>query len=450
MKNFQTRLWKHFQELKEAPAILRIDGDGKPQTESFWQWTRSIQNVAMALLEKGFKPGTRVGLIGLPRDAELELVVATWLLGGCAVPLPGDLERKGLLHCLARSGCTWIAVTDEATRSDLRGPGGDLPDHLKWLITDLDEDASSDPIFALQDLYRRGRHLIQRGKASALAKRIYGLKPRDPALIFFEPTPQDQWEGAFFGAHKMALQLDAIASQMGLSTDGDTSSVVASLCDGGHGPSLQFCLAALWAGATVALPGPKAFEDLPGLKPTFLIADHPHLESMGKRYRQRLERAPDILKKMASDDGDNAWIASLGSIGERAAKKFLYDPIRREFGPRLKGLYIAGGQCPVGLSPILAGADITLLGFFWLPEAGLSHVEHPDAHRPDSAGRPIEGLATKILDAKTGEIGELCLRGETLFDNYWAGDGLRKTDDKGWLRTGQLARLESGFLFVDP
>ncbi len=449
MKNFQTHLWKRFQEYKEIPALLRRDDGGSPASHSFWEWTRSIQNTAMGLLEQGFKPGARLALIGLERDVELEMVIATWLLGGCAVPLSSDLDRQDLLHCLARSGCGWLAVQDDRARAHIRGPGDGLPPHIQWIIAD-GEPSGGEQISALSDLQDQGRKLIARGKSKKLAKRIYGLDPKAPALIFFEPTPldHDQWEGAFFSADRLALQLPAIAAQMGLHPDDDPPARVASLCDGGHGPSLLFSLATLWAGATVALPDPQALDDLQAFKPTFLIADTPDLEEMGRRYRRRLEKAPDILKKLATDDGDISWLTSLGSLGERAARKFLYDPIRKEFGPNLKGLYIHGGQCPVGLTPILAGADITLLGFFWLPEAGLSHVEHPDAHREGSAGRPIEGLATKLDGARDDQSAELLLRGETLFNEYWAGQGYRRRDDQGWLHTGQEARLESGFLFL--
>jgi len=107
------------------------------------------------------------------------------------------------------------------------------------------------------------------------------------------------------------------------------------------------------------------------------------------------------------------------------------------------------GRADTTWREILERADVSILGYLALPEVGISHLEHPQARRAGSAGRPIEGIATRQAHARQGEVGELWLRGETLFDGYWCGTGPREINDEGWLPSGLDVRLESGFVFLE-
>lgn len=447
MRNFQTKFWKRFQEFKEAPAIYTVDG-GSRKSLDFWAWTRRIQNLAMGLMDAGFKAGTRMGFVAPNGRDWLDLAMATWLVGGCLVPLVPGRNREETLRCLGRSGCDWIVVVDDNERARLRGPGGSLPPHLQWVF--LDGQTTGKDSHAIDDLDETGRSFIRRGHAKKLAKRIYQLERDAPALILFDPEPDDDAEGALFSGIRVDRQLEGIARQMAI---GDTEGAsVASMMSFGWFSSFLITVATLYAGQSICLtPTLRDLSDeFEALRPTHLVCGPAYLEKLGTRWQQKLDDAPDLLKRLAGSDDDASTLSrALGSLGERTARRFLYDPIRDEFGGKLEVIHVFGGRCPLGLHPILDGAGIALLGHFGIPEAGITHVEHPEARRPDSAGRPIEGVATKIDGAKTGEVGELCLRGDTIFDDYWAGEGPRHVDDDGWLHTGLQARMESGFLFLE-
>ena len=447
MRNFPTKLWKRFQDYKEAPAVYTVD-DGQREVLSYWAWTRRIQNLAMAMMDRGFKTGMRMGFVAPNSRDWLDLAIATWLVGGCVVPLVPDSPRKETLRGLGRSGCDWIVVADANARTRLRGPGGKMPPHLQWIY--VDGEPTSEDTHGVGELEKSGRGLVRRGHTKKLAKRIYELDADAPTLILFDSEISEDSQGAFFTGTTVDLQLEAIVAQMGLPDDAEV--VLATVQSFGRFSSLLLALATLYAGHAVALaPTRQRLDDhFETLLPTHLVCGADYLKELADRWQQRLDDAPDFLKKIV-DTGEESpsWTRVLGSVGEKAARKFLYDPIRREFGGKLEAIHVFEGRCPVGLHPVLDGADIALLGHFGVPEAGITHVEHPEARRPDSAGRPIEGVATKIDGAKMGEVGELCVRGETIFEEYWAGQGPRKVDDEGWLHTGRQARLESGFLFLE-
>lgn len=77
-------------------------------------------------------------------------------------------------------------------------------------------------------------------------------------------------------------------------------------------------------------------------------------------------------------------------------------------------------------------------------------------HRPDSAGPavPVADLQIRADDGVTvlppGTVGELWARGPMIVRGYWnKPDATAETFVEGWVRTGDLARLdEEGFLFI--
>ena len=77
-------------------------------------------------------------------------------------------------------------------------------------------------------------------------------------------------------------------------------------------------------------------------------------------------------------------------------------------------------------------------------------------HRPDSCGPPVPVSDLKIMDVEgerelpVGEVGELWAKGPQVVKGYWnKPDATAQTFHEGWVRTGDLARLdEEGFCFI--
>lgn len=72
-----------------------------------------------------------------------------------------------------------------------------------------------------------------------------------------------------------------------------------------------------------------------------------------------------------------------------------------------------------------------------------------------SCGKPVQSVDVRILDGTgqelpRGEAGELCIRGRSAMDGYWRReDTTAETIVDGWLRTGDIARMdEAGYLYI--
>jgi acyl-CoA synthetase (AMP-forming)/AMP-acid ligase II len=85
-----------------------------------------------------------------------------------------------------------------------------------------------------------------------------------------------------------------------------------------------------------------------------------------------------------------------------------------------------------------------------------SHVGEDYLNRPDSAGPPVPISDLKIMspdgseELPTGEVGELWARGPQIVKGYWnQPEASAATFIQGWVRTGDLARLDGeGFVYI--
>jgi long-chain acyl-CoA synthetase len=94
---------------------------------------------------------------------------------------------------------------------------------------------------------------------------------------------------------------------------------------------------------------------------------------------------------------------------------------------------------------------------YGLTEAGPVTHANPlnDAHRHGFIGIPLSSTEAKIVDTATGEdvpagtIGELLVRGPQLMQGYWnrPAETAEALTPDGWLRTGDLARMEADGFF---
>ncbi|MDX9912417.1 MAG: AMP-binding protein [Phycisphaerales bacterium] len=96
-------------------------------------------------------------------------------------------------------------------------------------------------------------------------------------------------------------------------------------------------------------------------------------------------------------------------------------------------------------------------GFGMTETAPVTHWCRPGEYRPRSVGMPLPCVEQRIVDINTsrdlppGEEGELRLRGPNVMRGYFKRpeETARMFDERGWLRTGDMARIDrDGFLSI--
>lgn len=450
MHNFPTFIWRKFQDYKDLPALVSVDPKGKIEEETFWQWTRRVQRLAISLLNAGFEPGARIAMTPAGGRDWVDLAFAAWLVGGCLVPIPANRPRVQVLRALARTGCEWVVVPDVRQLQLLQGPSGKLPAHLRWIVFDkADTPPQVEHFHFLADLDAEGRSLAVRGWVDKLARVIFAIKPEQPSLILFDAEIGDDPHGAFFSGKKVAEMLQLLGEDLQLAEE----ACLVTALDLGNFPAWLITAATLLQGKKIAAgdSADEASSNLHHLNATHLICAPAFLERRARRLREDLHEADPALVAIGPDESApqvGGFAAKLGQLGKDAARKLFFDPLAREFGSRMKTVYLLGGRLSAESNDVLERADIEVLGLFGLPESGISHLERRGAQRPDTAGRPVQSFTCKVDGARREQSGEVLVRSHLLFDGYWDDTGPRSIDDEGWLHTGHNGYIQSGYLYL--
>ncbi len=114
----------------------------------------------------------------------------------------------------------------------------------------------------------------------------------------------------------------------------------------------------------------------------------------------------------------------------------------------LRAVPLGGGAIPAGLVRRAIEAGWPVVPTYGLSEAGSGVTASPTdeaAIHPDTAGRPLPGIGLRIAGPDAEGIGEIQVGGPSLFSGY-LGDPLATAaawSDDGWLRTGDLGRLDA-------
>lgn len=371
---------------------------------SYDEVDQAASNLAEALAARGVKKGDRVGAYGRNSDAYVLLWLACTRAGFIHVPLNFGLKGRELEYILNQSGVR-ILFTDPDTDAELENVEN-LPEQL-LRGSFLDE---SRPIDVLS-LAREG---------AADRNRVWDVDDLDLCQIIYTSGTTGLPKGGAM-THR-ALNMAYFSSIH--DCDYEHTDVVLSALPLYHAGQLHtfFMPQLLAGGRQIIVRGPEP-------KQVFELVERHQVNSFF---------APaTVWVNLLRDPGFTTQ--AMGSL-----RKVYYGasimpiPIIQEMRARLPGVqfYNCYGQSEVG------------------PLATVLRPEEHDA-RPASAGRPVLGVETRIVDDRMndvppGETGEIIHRSPQLIDCYW--DNGEATDEAfagDWFHSGDLGYFdEEGYLYI--
>jgi long-chain acyl-CoA synthetase len=380
-----------------APALL----DGARVVADYELFARRAAAIAQALKDRhGIQPGDRVAAFMPNRTDYLECLYAIWWSGAVAVPVNAKLHGREAAWIIGHSEARLCFVTDK-TAAELRG-SAELP--ASAILIDVDG-----PAF---------RHLCAGISSAPPAARSM----QDLAWLFYTSGTTGRPKGAMLShGNLIAMLLSYLADVDTVATD-DAALYAAPLS---HGAGL-YNFIHVRRGARHVVPSSRGFD------PAEVFALARELRNVS------MFAAPTMVRRLVDEARRS------GQTGE-GIKTIVYGggpmylaSIREALsvlGPRFVQIY---GQ---GESPM----TITALAREW-------HVDGA-AHRLGSVGRAQSVVEVRIVDGSgqslpIGSDGEVEVRGLTVMAGYWRDpEATEKTLRNGWLRTGDIGRLDDdGFL----
>ncbi|MGD2082154.1 MAG: long-chain fatty acid--CoA ligase [Chromatiales bacterium] len=214
----------------------------------------------------------------------------------------------------------------------------------------------------------------------------------------------------------------------------------------------------MMAGASVAFARSigQLAQDLVEVRPTVLIAVPRVFERVHARLGDRLRKQPAPARWVFGLAVDAGW-RSFERIQGRAPwhpKLLLWPALQRmvskkilgRLGGRMRIAVSGGAALPPEVARVFIALGLPLLQGYGLTEASpVVSVNPLEDNRPDSVGVALRGI-----EARIGEDQELLVRSPGVMLGYWnnhAATAAMMTPD-GWLRTGDQARIEDGYIYI--
>ncbi len=431
IRGVPTRVWKHAPtNMRQVAMAARTHGDRlfaiyEDERVTYEAWFRAVARMAAELRERGVAKGDRVALAmrNLPEWPVAFFAATT--VGAICVPLNAWWTGPELAFGLANSGAK-LLVCDAERWERIAPHRGELPDLEHALVSR--SDAPLEGAGQLEDLL--GTPKDYAALPSAELPQV-DIDPEDEATIFYTSGTTGQPKGAL-GTHR-------------------------NLCTNIMSSAYNGAIAFLRRGEEPPAPVQKVgLTVIPLFHVTacsaglmgYVVAGHTmvfmHKWDPVKAF-QLIERekvnltggVPTIAWQLLEHpERANYDLSSLEAVayGGAPAAPELVRKIHEEFGA-----LPANGW---GMTETMA----TVTG----------HSSEDYLNRPDSCGPPVAVADLKIVgddgvtEVPVGEVGELWARGPMVVKGYWnRPEATAETFVDGWVRTGDLARLdEEGWCYI--
>ena len=431
IRGVPTRVWKHAPtNMRQVAMAARTHGDRlfaiyEDERVTYEAWFRAVARMAAELRERGVAKGDRVALAmrNLPEWPVAFFAATT--VGAICVPLNAWWTGPELAFGLANSGAK-LLVCDAERWERIAPHRGELPDLEHALVSR--SDAPLEGAEQLEDVLGTPKDYAALPSAELPQADI---DPEDEATIFYTSGTTGQPKGAL-GTHR-------------------------NLCTNIMSSAYNGAIAFLRRGEEPPAPVQKVgLTVIPLFHVTacsaglmgYVVAGHTmvfmHKWDPVKAF-QLIERekvnltggVPTIAWQLLEHpERANYDLSSLEAVayGGAPAAPELVRKIHEEFGA-----LPANGW---GMTETMA----TVTG----------HSSEDYLNRPDSCGPPVAVADLKIVgddgvtELPVGEVGELWARGPMVVKGYWnRPEATAETFVDGWVRTGDLARLdEEGWCYI--
>ncbi len=117
-----------------------------------------------------------------------------------------------------------------------------------------------------------------------------------------------------------------------------------------------------------------------------------------------------------------------------------------KLGGRIRVAVTGAAPLSPSVSRFFIGLGLPLLEGYGLTEAGpVVSGNNQGDNVPGSVGRSLPGV-----DVTTTDTGELLVRSPSVMQGYWQREQATREvlDDEGWLRTGDLAEIKDGYIYI--
>ncbi|OEJ32417.1 AMP-dependent synthetase/ligase [Streptomyces subrutilus] len=424
--------WTEERYGPQTALRFRSPGDGGRQTRTYAELAAEVRAAGRALLGLGAAAGERVAVLAETRPQWTYTHFGVMAAGAVLVPVYPTAGEEELAWVLSDSAAVVVVCDDAAQAARVEALRPQLP--ALRAVVEMD---------ALPGLPRAP-------EAELLARAAAVVPGQDASIVYTSGTT-----GLPKGCRLTHGNLGAIQdATLPLVRGGPGDSTYlylplahllaqliqfTTLLEGGElcyfGGRIEDVLAELSEVRPTHLPSvPRLFEKLHSVVLSLAETDEGGRERLEEAVRLGVLAAEGRLPQ---EDRD----------AYEAAEKSLYSVVRSALGGRLKWALTGGAPIAPATLDLLRACGIAVYEGYGMTESGgVISLNHPEAVRYGTVGRPIAGCEVRIAPD-----GEVLARGPMVFPGYHANEAAsaQALDPEGWLHTGDLGELDAdGYLRI--
>ncbi len=413
------------------------------ETMSWQQVAEQVARWQSALNQVPLLPGDRVAVMMDNCVAWPILDQAALGLGLVLVPLYANDRPENLAYVLHDSGSKFLLIRDQAQADRIERVADKLQDLIIRSVLPVNTEKLL--VQCVDDwLPEKGEPVIKAHDPDALASIVYtsGTTGNPKGVML---SHKNMLWNAWSGLHSMMIYPeDQHLSFLPLSHTLERT--------------VGYYLM-MMAGAKVAYNRsiPDLAEDLQIIRPTVMIAVPRIFERVHSKVLAKVEEGSAIkrfLFKQAIQIGWQHFLIKQGRAQKTLTQifwpvldKLVGHKIRQRLGGRLRIGIVGGAPLSESVGKVFLALGVPLLQGYGLTETSpILSVNTHDHNDPATVGALLRDVKIK----NDPETGELIVHSPGVMQGYWNNEAATRADidADGWLRTGDIASMQNGFLKI--
>ena len=419
-----------------------------------------VRRVALGLRDLGLAAGDRVAILCENRP---EWAIADY---GCltarfaSVPIYPTLPAEQIPHILNDSGAAAVFVSTAAQAAKVAAVRAQCP-ALRYVIG-VDAGERDGCNLTMAELEQRGASLDSPERAAEWEREALAVRPDDLATLIYTSGTTGAPKGVMLTHDNFHANVVAARGSVPF----DKTDVALSFLPLSHVFEREGDYMFWSCGTSIAYVA--SIDDVPmGLqevRPTMAMGVPRLYEKMYARVLENAKAggavkwrifnwARGVAGRWADQTLAGRTPGGLLAWQYGLAQKLVFSKLQERTGGRIR--YFVSGGAPLApeINRFFFAAGITILEGYGLTETSpVIAVNTPAAFRIGTVGRPIAGVEVKIApypDAQAPD-GLILTRGPHVMRGYFNNPQATReaVDDEGWFNTGDVGRLEDGYLRI--
>jgi long-chain acyl-CoA synthetase len=415
---------------------------------SYAELGEAVKEVGLGLVDLGIEPGEKISILAHTRPEWTEACFGILTAGATLVTIYQTNSPEEVQYVLHHSDSRAVFVEDAEQLAKVQKVRAECPELRHLIVIDPEGAELGDDVITLDALRERGRGRDD----SEWEARYEAVTPEDICLYIYTSGTTGPPKGCLLTHANYRAITDAVVKQSVLQ-GGDCSYLFLPLA---HAFAILIQFGSFELGVTLAYwsRDPKMIiADIAQVGPTYFPSVPRMFEKIytlatgAVEDKEQLRQAVQVGVKVRTLQHEGREVPPELQAAFDQAEEKLFKNVRGLFGQNIR-------ECVTGAAPIapeileffFACGVPVMEGYGMTETATSATVNRPqaDGFRFGSVGKPMAGVEVRIADDN-----EVLIKGPNIFKGYYKDEAATAgAIDGEWLHTGDLGRLEDGFLFI--